>query len=126
MLSPGRALRVWAWPRPTDLRKGYDGLYALVRNDMRRDPLCGDLFLFVNRNRTHCKILHWDGTGLCLYAKRLEQGRFAKLWREPGSTPLDLSPAELALFVEGCGLVGRVPLAPPEYHPEPLAAVGRL
>lgn len=108
------------------MRKGYDGLYALVRSGLRRDPLSGDLFLFVNRPRTHCKILHWDGTGLCLYAKRLERGRFAKLWRDPGHTPLELSAAELALFVEGCGLVGRVPLSPPEYRPETLAAIGGL
>ena len=120
MLTPGRALRAWAWPRPTDMRKGHDGLFALVRNAMRRDPLSGDLYLFVNRPRTHCKILHWDGTGLCLYAKRLERGRFAKLWRG-GHDTLELSAAELALFVEGCGLVGRTPLSPPEYHPETLA-----
>lgn len=126
MLSPGRALRVFAWPRPTDMRKGYDGLYALVRNGMRRDPLSGDLYLFVNRNRTHCKILHWDGTGLCLYAKRLERGRFAALWRDPDAAPLTLSTAELALFVEGCGLVGRMPLSPPEYHPETLASPGAM
>ena len=108
------------------MRKGYNGLYGLVRNAMRRDPLTGDLFLFVNRKRTHCKILHWDGTGLCLYAKRLERGRFAKLWRAPSDRPLELSAAELALFVEGCGLVGHVPLSPPEFNPEPLAAVGGL
>lgn len=125
MLSPGRALRVWAWPQPTDMRKGYDGLYALVRSGMRRDPLSGDLYLFVNRSRTHCKILHWDGTGLCLYGKRLERGRFAALWREPGEA-IELSAAELALFVEGCGLVGRVPLSPPEYRPETLARRGAI
>ena len=109
MLTSGRALRAWAWPRPTDMRKGHDGLFALMRSGMRRDPLSGDLYLFVNRPRTHCKILHWDGTGLCLYAKRLERGRFAKLWRG-GHDTLELSAAELALFVEGCGLVGRTPL----------------
>ena len=125
MLTPGRALRVWAWPQPTDMRKGHDGLFALVRNAMRRDPLSGDLYLFVNRPRTHCKILHWDGTGLCLYAKRLERGRFAELWRG-GHDTLELSPAELALFVEGCGLVGRMPLSPPEYHPETLARTGAI
>lgn len=121
MLSPGRSMRVWAWPRPADLRKGYDGLFGLVHGGMKRDPLSGDLFLFVNRRRTHCKILHWDGTGLCVYAKRLERGRFAALWRGERDEALSLSPAELSLFVDGCGLVGHVPLSPPEYHPEALA-----
>lgn len=114
MLSLGRTLRVWAFPRPTDLRKGYDGLFGLVRNGMKCDPLSGDLFLFVNRDRTSCKILHWDGTGLCLYAKRLARGRFASLWRGPDDAPLALTAAELALFIEGCGLVGRITLSPPE------------
>ena len=117
MLSLGRTLRVWAWPHPTDLRNGYDGLFGLARNAMHRDPLSGDLFLFVNRTRTTCKILHWDGTGLCLYAKRLARGRFASLWRGPTDTPLALTPAELALFIEGCALVGRLALSPPEVIP---------
>ena len=76
---------------------------------------------YVVWSRTHCKVLHWDGTGLCLYAKRLERGRFAALWRDPGDGPLALSAAELALFVEGCALVGQVPLSPPEFRLEPLA-----
>ena len=117
MLTLGRHLRVWAHPRPTDLRKGYDGLFGLARNVMQRDPLSGDLFLFVNRTRTTCKILHWDGTGLCLYAKRLARGRFASLWRGDPATPLALTPAELALFIEGCALVGRLALSPPEVIP---------
>jgi transposase len=64
-----------------DLRKGYNGLYGLVERELRRDVLEGELFLFVNRRRTSCKVLVWDGTGLCIFAKRLEGGRFASLWR---------------------------------------------
>ena len=57
--------------------KDFDGLSALVAGELGRDPLGGDLFLFVSRNRIRAKVLHWDGTGLCLYAKRLEKGKFA-------------------------------------------------
>ena len=57
-------------------------------------------------------MLHWDGTGLCVYAKRLEKGRFACLWREAEGGELALSESELRLFLEGCDLIGRVTLSP--------------
>ena len=61
-------IAVYAWCEPTDMRKGFEGLSALVRNEMKRDPLDGGLFLFVNKRRTHAKVLHFDGTGLCVFA----------------------------------------------------------
>ena len=112
MIGSTRAIQVWAYPAPCDLRKGYNGLYGLVQNELDRDPLSGDYFLFVNRRRTLCKVLLYDGTGLCIYSKRLEQGRFAKLWRS-GTKPLELTASELNLFVEGSQLVGRRRLSPP-------------
>lgn len=87
-------------------------------------PLSGDLFLFVNRCRSGCKVLLWDGTGLCIYSKRLERGRFAKLWSGDGSV-LRLTAAELGLFVEGCQLVGRRKLSPTEVVPKALAKQDR-
>lgn len=72
MIGLPRSVRVWAYPAPCDLRKGYNGLFGLVQNELGLDPLSGDLFLFCNRNRTSCKVLSWDGTGLCIFAKRLE------------------------------------------------------
>lgn len=105
--------RVFAYGAPSDMRKGFDGLHALVREGMGRDPLSGDQFLFVSRNRIRAKVLLWDGTGLCLYAKRLERGRFACLWREREGEVLELSSSELQLFLEGCELVGRMSLSPP-------------
>ena len=93
-----------------DMRKGFDGLFAMVQRDLRRDPLSGDLFLFVNRTRKRAKVLLWDGTGLCIYAKRLEKGSFACLWREGAG--LDLTVTELQLFLEGAAAVGRVALSP--------------
>ena len=114
MIALPRSVRVWAYPRPADLRRGYNGLYGLVSQGLERNPLSGDLFVFVNRKRTSCKILLWDGTGLCIFMKRLEKGRFAKLWRDGDAPALTLTAAELALFVEGCSLVGRQRLSPAE------------
>lgn len=105
--------RVYAYASPVDMRKGHDGLAAVVREALGRDPLSGDLYLFVSRNRIRAKVLLWDGTGLCLYAKRLEKGRFACLWRSGEGATLQLSSAELNLFLEGCEWVGRMRLSPP-------------
>lgn len=106
MIGTTRSVRVWAYTEPADLRKGYDGLTGLVVQGLGRDPLSGDCFLFVNRNRTRTKVLVWDGTGLCIYQKRLEEGRFACLWKRPGES-LELTIGELGLFLEGCELVER-------------------
>jgi len=121
VIGVGRSVRVWARPRPTDLRKGYNGLYGLVQNELRHDPLSGDLFLFVNRKRNSCKVLLWDGTGLCIFSKRLEQGRFAKLWRDDDDAILRLTASELQLFIEGCVLLARQRLSPEVVVPKPLA-----
>jgi transposase len=112
ILASSRRVRVFAYPRPADLRKGFDGLYGLVANAMGCDVLGGDVFLFVNRRRKGCKVLVWDGTGLCIFQKRLEQGCFARLWRDDGVAAVKLTTTELALFIEGCDLVGRRALTP--------------
>lgn len=114
MIGAMQTTRVWAWPHPTDLRKGYDGLYALVRNVLKMDIHGGDCFLFVNRRRTSCKVLLWDGSGLCIYMKRLARGRFPALWRATTheSGALELTQTELALFFEGCKEVGYRKLSP--------------
>jgi len=123
ILAASRRVRVFAYARPVDLRKGYDGLYGLVTGSMGGDVLDGDLFLFVNRRRNACKVLLWDGTGLCIFQKRLEpnQGGFAKLWREDGIA-VRLTTNELALFIEGCDLVGRRALSPAALVPKSLAS----
>ena len=76
-------------------------------------PLSGELFLFVSRNLIRAKVLYWDGTGLCVFAKRLEQGRFARLWSEEAAT-VRLTLSELQLFLKGSKLVGKISLSPPE------------
>ena len=120
MIWNGRSVRVFAHAAPTDLRKGYDGLSALVRESLGRDPTSGDLFLFVSRNRIRAKVLLWDGTGLCVFAKRIEQGRFAALWERSSSSQIELTSAELSLFLDGCELIGRRRLSPPEMDPHAL------
>jgi transposase len=112
VISLARGIRVFAYAAAADMRKSYEGLSALVRQELGRDPLSGDLYLFCNRRRHRAKVLHWDGTGLCIYMKRLEKGRFASLWRDADRGELELTESELRLFLEGCSLVGRVTLSP--------------
>ena len=111
ILGTSRAVRVFAYPEPVDLRKGYDGLFGLVKTGLGRDPLSGDLFLFSSKRRSGCKVLVWDGSGLCIFQKRLARGCFAKLWRDDDQV-LRLTQSELALFIEGCTLIDRRSLSP--------------
>ncbi len=112
MIGSTRQVRVYAYSQPADLRAGFNGLSGLVREGMGHDELSGDLYLFVSRNRQRAKVLLWDGTGLCIYAKRLERGRFACLWRQAGASEVQLTMSELQLFLEGSRLIGRVQLSP--------------
>lgn len=117
MLSLASSVRVIAYAAPADMRKGFDTLSALIREHLGRDPLSGDLYLFVSRNRIRAKVLAWDGTGACLYTKRLEEGRFACLWQHCDEGELELTSSELALFLEGCKEIGRRRLSPPKIDP---------
>ena len=121
ILGTSRAVRVFAYPSAVDLRNGYNGLYGLVEAGLGRKVLDGELFLFVNRRRDACKVLLWDGTGLCIFQKKLERRRFAELWRDDG-TAVRLTSSELALFIEGCALVGRRELSPAQVVPKPLVS----
>jgi transposase len=109
ILTPNPARRVFAYPAPVDLRNGYNGLFGLVEQGLRQDPMCGDLYVFVNESRKLCKILVWDGSGLCIFQKRLTHGVFAKLWRDDGNA-VRLTQRELALFVEGSTFFARRPV----------------
>lgn len=103
---------MWACAGSTDLRKGFDSLVALVQQQLRLDALSGDCFLFVSRDRRTAKVLTWDGTGLCIYQKRLGRGRFAALTARAGEATVRLTTTELSLFLEGANLRGRLPLSP--------------
>lgn len=109
---------MFACPRPVDMRRWFDGLFSIAAGELGHDVLAGDLFLFVGKDRRRAKVLYWDGTGLCVFAKRLEKGRFAALWREAGEPALALTATELSLFLEGSALVGKVTLSPPEFRVE--------
>jgi transposase len=68
--------RILAWSEPVDMRKSFNGLVALVQGVLQEDPLSGNVFVFCNRRGNYLKLVTWDRTGYCLFAKRLEQGRF--------------------------------------------------
>lgn len=76
MFFPEAQVRVWLYTEPTDMRKSFDGLSALVKEKLSEDPLSGQLFVFVNRKRNYLKALYFDRSGYALWAKRLEQGQF--------------------------------------------------
>ena len=125
MIGAQGRVPVFAYRRPVDLRKGFEGLSALVQQALGRDPLSGALYLFTNRRRTTAKVLQFDGTGLTLYIKRLARSRFAALWNDDDATTLSLSRPELELFLQGSQLVGKVPLAPPPLHEKDLVIGSR-
>ena len=83
---------------PCDMRKGFDGLSAQVRNILQLDPFSGAVFLFRGRRGDRLKALVWDGSGLCMYAKRLERGKF--VWPRAHEGALRLSAAQLAMLIE--------------------------
>jgi transposase len=100
MLAVGGATRVYLAVGVTDLRKGFDGLYGLVRSKLESDPVTGHLFVFCNGSRNLIKVLHFDGTGLWICAKRLEQGRFR--WpAEAGACRVSISAEELSMLLGG-------------------------
>ncbi len=117
MIGSTRQVVVYAYREPVDMRKAFDALTALVAQGLRRDVMSGEMFLFVNRTRKRAKVLYWDGTGLCLFAKRLAKGLFAAPWARKGDGPLVLTTSELALLLEGNELIARMPLSPPVYTP---------
>lgn len=99
MWTPNRSLRVWLCRRPTDMRKSYDGLSALVKRLLHEDPLNGALYVFVNRRRTQLKCLYFEGDGYCVWSKRLEQGQFRVRWDADHKARIDLN--TLKLLIDG-------------------------
>jgi transposase len=113
MMAFNRRTKVFACSEPTDMRKSFDGLYAMARDVLNQDPLSGHLFVFVNQRRTTCKCLYWDGSGLVIMAKRLEGTVFYKM--NPTTTSIEMTEAEFALFFEGADFTKRFIESPREY-----------
>lgn len=106
MFGLGPATRIYVALGATDLRKGFDGLYGIVRDRLGLEVRSGHLFLFANARRNRLKILYWDGSGLWSCAKRLERGRFSWPVAEDQSDRVSLSQEELWLLLGGIDLKG--------------------
>ena len=92
-------IKAWVAPEPVDMRKGVDGLSQYVRHTLGHNPCAGEAFLFCNRDRTRIKVLLWDGTGVCLFAKRLEEREFR--WPKIENGVMRLSATQFSVLIEG-------------------------
>ncbi|MGH8700589.1 MAG: IS66 family insertion sequence element accessory protein TnpB, partial [Burkholderiales bacterium] len=99
MIALPSGTRVWVAAGATDMRKGMDGLAALVQTTLSENAFSGQIFVFRGRRGDLVKLLWFDGDGLCLFAKRLERGRF--VWPQATSGTVALSPAQLSMLLEG-------------------------
>jgi transposase len=99
MITIPSSMRVYLAMGPTDMRKGFDGLSVLAQETLAQDPFSGHLFVFRGKRGDLVKVLYWDGQGFCLFAKRLEKGRFVWPLTKEGS--VTLTPAQLSMLLEG-------------------------
>jgi transposase len=99
MIGPSGAVRVLVATKPVDFHKGADGLAALVRDTMGADPFSGTVYVFRAKRADRVKLVFWDGTGVVLVAKRLEDGEFR--WPKVQDGALPLSAAQLSALLEG-------------------------
>lgn len=99
MFVPSQQARIWLCTEPTDMRKSYNGLSALVKHQLERDPLSGHYFVFVNRRKTMMKVLYFESSGYCVWSKRLEQGQFQVRASSTGQRCLTWT--DLQLLLEG-------------------------
>ena len=103
MLTLSPTVRIYLASGITDMRKSFDGLAGLARDVIGEDPLSGHLFVFCNRRRDRLKVLYWDRSGFCLFAKRLERGTFA--WPDSnGRTRVELTAEQLVMLIGGIDL----------------------
>jgi transposase len=99
VIGPTGAVRVMVATKPVDFRKGAEGLAALVREAMEADPFSGAVYVFRARRADRVKLIFWDGTGVCLFAKRLEDGEFR--WPKIEDGVIRLTAAQLSALIEG-------------------------
>jgi transposase len=99
MFFPEGQVRVYLYGSPCDMRRSFDGLIALSKNAMGKDPMSGHLFVFVNRRGNILRALYWDRTGFCVWSKRLEKGSFISNWKMERELEMDYT--QLKLLLEG-------------------------
>lgn len=99
MIGPPAGTQIWIAAGVTDLRRGFTGLSALVQTTLEQSPFSGQVFVFRGRRGDLIKVLWWDGDGLCLFAKRLERGRF--VWPRAENGTVSLTRAQLSMLLEG-------------------------
>jgi len=117
VINFNRRTKVYVSKEPTDMRASYDTLFGKARGVLNQDPLSGHLFVFINSKKTSIKCLYWDGTGLVLLCKRLDQGVFSRI-NPLYHGEIILTAAEFALFFEGANLEKRFIESPPEINQE--------
>ena len=113
MIVLNRRTKVYLSKEPADMRASYDSLFCRARDILKQDPFSGHLFVFLNKRRSSCKCLYYDGTGLVLICKRLEQGLFARV-NPFHSGDIVLTQAEFSLFFEGADINKRFIESPRE------------
>jgi transposase len=96
--------KIYLYAKPTDMRKSFDGLHAIVQSEFRRDIRLGDVFLFLNRRLDRIKLIHWDRDGLAIWMKRLERGTFQRPRRVPQGEQVEMDATDLALLLSGIEL----------------------
>jgi transposase len=101
MLTLPPSVRIYLAADPVDLRRGHDGLFAIVRNQWQLDPFAGHLYAFVGRRGNRIKILFWDRGGFVVYYKRLERGQFRLPHVAPGATSITLDATQLGMLLDG-------------------------
>ncbi len=104
MIHLPASVRVYLCLTPTDMRRSFDGLHALVRDHLQLDAFAGHLYIFGNRRKDRLKVLYWDHDGFAVWAKRLEEGSFAIPSGEPGSTRIEITTEELGEVLSGIDL----------------------
>ncbi|MGP8215161.1 MAG: IS66 family insertion sequence element accessory protein TnpB [Bacteroidia bacterium] len=104
MFNISKAYRYFMYGKRADMRKGFNGLCGLVRNEFLQNPLSGDVFIFINRPRNRIKLLHWQGDGFAIYYKRLEKGTYEMPEINSTSASIELDAQQLLLILEGISL----------------------
>jgi len=99
MIFSDHSVRVWLYQQATDMRKSFKGLVGLVKNQLKEDPLSGHLFVFVNKRKTHMKVLYYSDGGFCIWMKKLTQGQF--VFKEQLEHKKPMTWSELQWLIDG-------------------------